>query len=119
MDLTETTHPDSNSDLLVVPNADGFVVIKKAEIVFCEAKEYCTIFYLLNKKTITSTRHLKYYERLLLPHKFMRVHHSYMVNLAHVLAFNHPGIIFLSEDYVCALGATYKSQFLEVFGRMR
>lgn len=119
MDLTETTRHECNSDFLVVPNAEGFVVIKKAEIVFCEAKEYCTLFYLLNKKTITSTRHLKHYERLLQPGKFMRVHHSYMVNLSHVLAFNHPGIIFLSEDYVCALGNTYKSQFLEVFGRMR
>ncbi len=100
---------------LVVYNSKGFIVLKNDEIIYLEADGYCTNFYLQGNIKISSSRNLKYYSVLLPDEAFMRVHHSYFVNLNHVKGYNCQEEILLSENLTCSLSAAHKVQFLNHF----
>lgn len=107
---------DPKPKKLVIPNNKGFVVINTSDIIMCQADGYITHFYLLGKNKITSTKILKYYEEIF-DHQLIRVHRSYMVNLAHIKGYTHQGEIILSDDLSCPLGDTYKQQFIGLLGK--
>jgi len=102
---------------LTIPHLKGFEVLKVNEIVMCKADGYCTEFYLTGKRKIISSKNLKNYEALLSEHNFIRVHHSYMVNLNHVCSYTKQGEIILIEGNRSDLGDSYKEGFLRKFGK--
>jgi two-component system, LytTR family, response regulator len=104
---------------LVVPDTSGFRVLDVAGIILCEADGYCTHIHLTGQEKITSSKNLKHYEELLSPQGFVRVHNSYLVNLAHVKSYSNQGEIFLSGNLVCMLGNKYKKEFLRIFSQFR
>jgi two-component system, LytTR family, response regulator len=103
------------SKTLVVHSSRGFTVLKTDEIIYLEADGYCTNFYLLGKAKLSSSRNLKFYSELLPKTTFMRVHHSFFVNLNHVKGYNLQEEILLTENLSCSLSAAHKSQFLGCF----
>jgi two-component system LytT family response regulator len=106
---------DEKLKTLVVYNSKGFTVLKTDEIIYMEADGYCTNFYLQGKLKISSSRNLKFYTDMLPPESFMRVHHSFMVNLSHVNGYNCQEEILLTENMNCSLSAAHKSQFMKYF----
>jgi len=54
------------------------------DIIRCESQGAYTIFHLKSKEQILATRNLKEYESLLEEHDFLRVHHSHLINFAHL-----------------------------------
>jgi two-component system LytT family response regulator len=100
---------------LAIPNSQGFNVVNTSEIIMCKADGYCTHFYLPEKRKITSSYNLKYYEDLLPSSCFMRVHNSFIVNLCHVTTYNHHGFIELTDNNKCSLSNARKTQFLNFF----
>lgn len=69
---------------LVLPLLEGFDVVKMADILYCEAEDNFTCFYFTDGRKSLICRHLKYYEPLLEPFGFCRVHRSHIVNLEFV-----------------------------------
>lgn len=69
---------------LVLPLLEGFDVVKMADIRYCEASDNFTCFYFVDGRKSLICRHLKYYEPLLEPFGFCRVHRSHIVNLEFV-----------------------------------
>jgi len=104
--------PSSN---LVIYHRKGFDVVKLSDIIYCEANAYCTNFYISGNKTICSSKNLKYYEELLPSEHFMRVHHSFIVNLTHVAGYSNHEEILLSENLRCSLSGSHKHDFLHLF----
>jgi two-component system LytT family response regulator len=100
---------------LVVYNSKGFTVLKTDEIIYLEADGYCTNFYLAGKVKISSSRNLKFYSDLLPAAEFMRVHHSFIVNLSHITGYNCQDEILLSDNLSCSLSAAHKTQFMGYF----
>jgi two-component system, LytTR family, response regulator len=100
---------------LVVHSSKGFTVLKTDEIIYLEADGYCTNFYLQGKAKLSSSRNLKFYSELLPKGTFMRVHHSFFVNLNHVKGYNLQEEILLTENLSCSLSAAHKTQFLGYF----
>ena len=100
---------------LVVHNSKGFNVLKTDEIIYLEADRYCTNFYLQGKVKISSSRNLKFYIELLPKATFMRVHHSFIVNLNHVNGYNCQEEILLTDNLSCSLSAAHKTQFMRYF----
>ncbi len=118
--LLERLSPQQhNTHNLVISSAKGFKVVIIDDLIMCEADGYCTNFYVTGKGKITSSKNLKYYEGLLTGHPFVRVHHSNLVNLHHIKGYSHQGEISLSDEICCPLGNSYKSHFLEIFGKNR
>ena len=54
------------------------------DIIRCESQGAYTIFHLKGKEQVVATRNLKEYETLLEDHDFIRVHHSHLINFAHL-----------------------------------
>jgi two-component system LytT family response regulator len=102
-----------------IPGIDGFKLLDLDDIITCEADGFCTIFHLKDNRRVVSSKNLKYYEEMLVPHNFMRVHHSFMVNLKHVKEYSREGIIELTQNYSVPLGNSFKKNFLDKFNKFK
>ena len=102
---------------IVVSNIKGFEVLKINDIIMCKADGYCTNFHLKNNRKVISSKNLKQYENLLSEHGFVRVHHSYLVNLNHITSFTRQGEILMDENNKASLGDSFKKDFIKRFSR--
>lgn len=100
---------------LIIPNLKGFEVLKVNDIIMCQADGYCTNFHLEGNRKVVSSKNLKHFDGLLEDQNFMRVHHSYMVNLDHVTGYTRQGEILLSDGLKAYLGDSYKAEFTKRF----
>ena len=99
--------------ILLVPHLKGFEVLKIPEIIMCHADGYCTNIFLQGNRKIISSKNLKHYDELLDGHNFIRIHHSYLININHVTGYSRQGEIFMAEDNKAFLGDSYKNDFLK------
>jgi two-component system, LytTR family, response regulator len=113
--LENLDSPDGVSKKLVIPDLKGFSVIPLDDIILCEADGYCTNFHLSDHTKTVSSKNLKHYEEMLPEEHFMRVHHSYIINLHKVTGYTHQGEILLAPKLRCPLSAGYKQHFLASF----
>ncbi len=102
---------------IVINHLKGFDVLKIPEIIMCQADGYCTNFYLTANRKIVSSKNLKHFCTLLEGEKFIRIHHSYLINIEHVAGYSKQGEIFLTEGHKAYLGDSYKSDFIKRFSR--
>jgi two-component system, LytTR family, response regulator len=110
--LSNISQPNGN---LVISNSKGFTILKTSDIIYCEADGYCTRFYLSGKSKVSSSRNLKFYEELLPANKFIRTHHSCIVNLSHVKGYSHQEEILLTDGLKCPLSSGKKHTFIGIF----
>ncbi len=102
---------------LVIPHLKGFEVLKIHEIIMCQAEGYCTNFYITGNRKVVSSKNLKYFESLLEEDIFIRVHHSYLINVNHVSSYTRQGEIILTEGIKAYLGDSYKNDFIKRIGK--
>ncbi|MEO5583658.1 MAG: LytTR family DNA-binding domain-containing protein [Saprospiraceae bacterium] len=70
---------------LAIPNMEGFRLIDIDDIISCEADDNYTHIHLKNKTKLTASRTLKDIQHLLSDYDFfIRIHHSYLINLKEV-----------------------------------
>ena len=73
---------------IAIPTAEGFELVPVDQVVRCEADDNYTYLFLKNKSKIIATRTLKDMEEQLRDFpSFIRVHHSYIVNLNEVVKY--------------------------------
>lgn len=70
-----------------VPTANGYLMIKINEIVWCGAVNYFCVINLVNKQEIVTTRTLKELDELLFDSGFLRIHRSHTINLSHIVRY--------------------------------
>src|SRR5436309_10638666 len=86
--LNQVHHKDVGFKKIAVPTAEGFELIPEDEILRCEADDNYTHIFLKNKNRIIACRTLKEVEEQLRDFShFIRVHHSYVVNLNEVTKY--------------------------------
>lgn len=102
---------------LVIPHIKGFEVLKIHEVIMCQADGYCTNFYLTDKRAVVSSKNLKHFDDMLEEYNIIRVHHSFLVNLTHVLSFTRQGEIILTDGRKAFLGDSYKNEFIKRLGK--
>ena len=100
---------------LIIPNIKGFDVLRVPDIIMCQADGYCTNFHIAGQRKVVSSKNLKHFSELLIDQNFLRVHHSYLVNLDHVTGYTRQGEILLSEGLKAYLGDSYKNEFVKRF----
>ncbi|HVX25079.1 MAG TPA: LytTR family DNA-binding domain-containing protein [Parafilimonas sp.] len=83
--MNQIKHTDTGFNKIAIPTAEGFQLIPADQLMRCEAENNYTYVYLKNKTKIIACRTLKemeeQFERF---SSFVRVHHSYLVNLNEV-----------------------------------
>lgn len=97
---------NSSNLLNPVNHSNGFVavaslekieMIPMSEIIFCKAEGKYTVFVLSNGKRVMSSRNLGEYTTILDNSYFFRIHHSYIINLQHLVKISK------KDGYFCEL----------------
>lgn len=99
---------------LAVPSKDSVESVAASDIVYLESKSNYTFFSLLGARTILSPRTLKEYDQLLCDNlSFMRVHHSYIVNLHQVQRFlKESDVVVMKNGQFVHLSRNRRGHFL-------
>ena len=77
----------SELDKLAIPTQDGLMIVSLNDIIRMEADANYTIIYLINKGKTIASKNIGEFENMLSEKNFIRVHHSYLVNLRHVTRY--------------------------------
>jgi two-component system LytT family response regulator len=73
---------------LALHTAEKISVVSIDDILYCEAERNYTTFHLQDGARLVVSRTLKEYEQMLQEYGFLRAHQSFLVNLAHVRAYD-------------------------------
>jgi two-component system LytT family response regulator len=73
------------NEYVAVSSLDKIELIHMSEIIFCKADGKYTYFFMLDGKKIMSSRNLGEYNNILDNNYFFRIHHSYIINLRHII----------------------------------
>lgn len=97
-----------------IPSKDGYNFIHIADIVRCEADINYTHIFTRDRKKFTVAKPLKYFEGLLVPCGFFRIHNSHLVNLDCVKSYAKSGYITLMDNMRLDVSLRRKEEFLKV-----
>lgn len=102
---------------LVVPDFEGFSVIKLADIIRCEGSGNYADFILTGDRRVIGSKNLKDLEELLIPHGFFRIHRSHIINVYHVSRYvrGRGGEVVMSDDTILPVSRERKEPMMEVF----
>lgn len=78
---------------MVVNDKESIHIIQISNLLYGEASGGYTFLHLEDGRKILASKNLKYFEELLLPCGFHRVHHSYLVNLQHIIRYDRSDCI--------------------------
>lgn len=82
-------------DSITLPAPNGYEVIPLSQIIYLEADNNYSRFYLLNSREILVAKTLKDYEETLVTSGFIRIHKSYLINKAHARSVHRKDQHFL------------------------
>ena len=100
---------------LALPLIDGLEIITPEEIRYLEAADNFTSFHLADGRKLLICRKLKFYDALLAPAGFCRIHRSTVVNLARVRRYHRGkgGSVTLEDGTELIVAAARKQALLE------
>jgi two-component system LytT family response regulator len=116
--LTQVQHKGTGFKKVAVPTSDGFELIPAEQILRCEADDNYTHIHLKNKAKITACRTLKEVEEQLHDFSFfIRVHHSYIINLNEVTKYvrGEGGYVIMSNGSSVSVSRSRKDALLKYF----
>ena len=104
-----------NEQKIILPSMEGFVVAELNDIIRCEASNNYTIFYFRDGKTITVSKPLNNYEKILTDDNFSRVHNKHLVNLKYIKKYvkGKGGYLIMNDNNHVYVSAGKKKEFLE------
>ena len=103
---------------IAVPTTEGYELIQADQVVRCEADDNYTHLILKNKTRIIASRTLKEVEEQLQDFPaFVRVHHSYIVNLNEVVKYvrGEGGYLVMTDSSTVNVSRSRKEQLLKFF----
>lgn len=103
---------------IAVPTSDGFELIPADQVLYCEANDNYTHLFLKNKNKIIACRTLKEMEEQLQDFPFfVRVHHSYLVNLNEVTKYvrGEGGYLVMSDGSTVNVSRSRKEALMKFF----
>ena len=97
---------------LTIVSKQGIFFVEISKIIRCEADNVYTTIYLLDKKTVVSTKSLKDHESYLKPFGFIRVHKSHLVNVNSIIKYNRgePGYLQMSDESVIPVSKSWREE---------
>ena len=103
---------------LAVPTSEGFEFVPVEKLIYCEANDNYTHFNIAGSKKIIVSRTLKEIEEQLQPFRhFVRVHHSFVVNLDQVVKYirGEGGHLIMTDGSAVAVSRSRKESLLKMF----
>jgi len=105
---------------LAIPSLDGIDFFETRDIIFMQASgSYTTIFLIGNRNHVVS-KNLKDFELMLGTQRFCRVHHSFLINLHHVIKYvkGEGGYVILNENHEVDISRRRKDFFMNMLDKI-
>jgi two-component system LytT family response regulator len=109
---------NKNHKISLPMNNGDFTIVDIDDILYCEADGSYTNFYTTDNKVYTTSNNLKKVENILMQATFFRIHRSTLLNLKHIVQFNHTGELVLSNKKKLLVSSRNKTNFLRVLKLM-
>lgn len=111
--LKSLQHPQEMK--ICIPHTKGFVLVHLADIIYCEADNTYTTFFLTSGKPFVSSKSIMDFEMLLQDTSFCRIHKSFLVNMLHIKEYvkGEGGSVILSNNAELEVSRRKKDHFLE------
>jgi len=116
--MDQIQHKDKGFTKIAVPTFDGFELIPVEQVLRCEADDNYSYLFLKNKNKITACRTLKELEEQLQDFPFfIRVHHSYIVNLNEVTKYvrGEGGYLVMTDGSTVNVSRSRKDSLMKWF----
>jgi two-component system LytT family response regulator len=116
--LSQVQQKETSFKKIAVPTSEGFELIPAEQVVRCEADDNYTYLYLKSKNKIVACRTLKEMEEQLQDFNFfVRVHHSYLVNLNEVTRYvrGEGGYLIMSDGATVNVSRSRKEALMKWF----
>ncbi len=125
--IDNTTYTDSLNSLvkninngkdiqtISLPNSQGFKIINISDIIYLEADNNYTCFYLYNSEKMVVSKSMKEFEEVLNPASFVRIHKSTIINLQYLKDFNNQNgyLVKMKNNTELTVSRRRSSEFLE------
>ena len=113
--LEKLHHSPTRIQKIAMPTMEGLQMIAVESIISCESDSNYTFLFLKTKQKITASRTLKEVEEMLEDHSFIRVHHSYLVNLNEVEKYikGEGGYLLMSDGTTIDVSRSRKEMLLK------
>jgi len=117
--LDNLKNPAVQHQKIMLPTLEGFEIVPVASIMYCEAVDNFTRFNFENRTPLLICRTLKYFEDVLRPYSFIRIHRSYVVNPEYVIRYSKGkgGYVTMKNNKELEVSSNRKSEFLQFFGK--
>lgn len=116
--MDQIQHKNNRFAKIAIPTIEGFELLAMDQIVRCEADDNYTYFYLKNKQRTIACRSLKEVEEHLCTlRSFLRVHHSFIVNLDEVVKYvrGEGGYLIMSDGSSVNVSRSRKDALMKRF----
>lgn len=113
--LSKFQQPLPAVNRIALPTLDGLQIIPVDTILYCSSSSNYTIFNLTEDQKLIISRTLKEIEEMLEEYRFLRVHHSYLVNLNEVRKYNRGegGSLLMSNGATIDVSRSRKEMLLK------
>lgn len=110
----------NNHKRIALPVAEGLEIVDTDNILYCESSSNYTLVHQCGTKPLLITRTLKEFEDLLPDQAFIRVHHSYLINVHHVKKYirGEGGELIMSDGANVAVSRRKKQELMDALARM-
>ncbi|MBK8339240.1 MAG: response regulator transcription factor [Flavobacteriales bacterium] len=118
--LKNLTRPAAAERRIALPVADGLEMVDVDEVMYCESDSNYTVVHQKDKKRLVISRTLKEFEDILDPEQFVRVHHSYLINVKHVKKYirGEGGEVIMSDGTNVAVSRRKKQELMDSLARL-
>ncbi|WP_083262437.1 LytR/AlgR family response regulator transcription factor [Roseivirga sp. 4D4] len=101
---------------IVLSDSECMHVVEMNDILWCAAEGSYTRFVLLNDEEILVSKNLKSYEEFMNESNFVRIHHSYLVNINHVKRFERSegGSLIMTNGATLPVSVRKKDNLMQV-----
>lgn len=98
-DLLKESNKKKHNEILALNSQDRIQLVRIDDIIRCQSEDNYTFFFMEGGKKIVVSKTLKEYDELLQEHKFIRVHHSHLVNARKILELNKNDDLLILTDH--------------------
>jgi two-component system, LytTR family, response regulator len=106
------------SDKIALPYQNGVTFAKLTDVIYCEADDSYTKFFLTDGQHYLITKSLKEIQDLLEDRGFMRIHRQFIINLDHIKKFykGEGSYIIMSNNVSIPVSRLQKDRLMDQFG---
>ena len=113
--LYNLTNNKKEQQRIAIPSMEGLQFVETANIIYLEAQSNYSSFYLSGNRKITVSKTLKDFEELLPQNIFIRIHHSYIININQIDKYikGEGGQVLMKNGVLLDVARRKKEEFMK------